>query len=217
MVHIKTLLIVITILSTAFKVSAQKGTDLVDIQRINPGIQLDIRYATEQNFLGRAVYPEARCFVRYAAALRLDSIQRELESLGLGLKLFDGFRPLAVQREMWNVLPDSRYVANPYKGGSRHNRGAAVDVSLVDSTGKELNMPTGFDDFSERARQDYQGATQEQRINRWILRTIMEKHGFKPIASEWWHYDLMNWEDFDIVDVPLDTLLQTETIYPLDQ
>ncbi len=193
----------------------QSPYDLVDIHKINPNIRLDIRYATENNFIGRAVYPDDRCFVRYAAAVRLDSIQKELEEIGLGLKIFDGFRPLEVQCLMWEVMPDPRYVANPYKNGSRHNRGAAVDVSLVDSSGKELKMPTGFDDFTVRAHQAYQKLPSAVKRNRWILRTIMEKYGFKPITSEWWHYDLKNWQRFDIIDVPLEKLLETEIIYKI--
>lgn len=194
---------------------AQSPYDLVDIHKINPSIRLDIRYSTENNFIGRAVYPDDRCFVRYAAAVRLDSIQKELEEIGLGLKIFDGFRPLEVQRLMWEVIPDPRYVANPFENGSRHNRGAAVDVSLVDSSGKELKMPTGFDDFTVRAHHAYQDLPSEVKRNRWILRTIMEKYGFKPITSEWWHYDLKNWRRFDIVDVPLEKLLETETVYKI--
>jgi D-alanyl-D-alanine dipeptidase len=203
------------VLTLPVYLSGQSRYDLVDIQKVNSHIQLDLRYATENNFLGHAVYPEARCFVRYAVAVRLDSIQKELETIGLGLKIFDGFRPLAVQRQMWKVMPDSRYVANPYKNGSRHNRGAAVDVSLVDTSGSELDMPTGFDNFTVKAHHAFQKLPADKKQNRWILRTIMEKYGFKPITSEWWHYDLINWREFDIVDVSLDSLYQTDYIYPI--
>jgi len=179
--------------------SAQDQT-FVELTKINSNIILDIRYATENNFLKRAVYPEARCFVRTEVAVRLDSVQNELESIGLGLKVFDGYRPLSVQKEMWKILPDNRYVADP-ANGSRHNRGAAVDVSLVDSKGKELNMPTEFDDFSERAHHNYQNISGKVKINRWILRTIMQKYGFTPIATEWWHYDLKGWEQYPVTDL----------------
>lgn len=207
----------ILVLSLFVTVSfAQKPSDLVDVKKINSDFVLDLRYATNNNFLGEKVYPQARCFLRYEAAVQLNSVQKELESIGLGLKIFDGYRPLEVQRKMWEVMPDSRYVANPYKNGSRHNRGAAVDVSLVDSAGTELNMPTDFDDFSEKARQDYMNLPAEQRRNRWILRTVMEKHGFKPISSEWWHYDLEGWQKYGIVDVPLDSLYHTDFFYPMD-
>ena len=195
---------------------AQDPSDLVDLEKINPGFVFDMRYATDNNFIGEQVYPQSRCFLRYEAAVRLDSVQKELETIALGLKIFDGYRPLEVQRQMWEVMPDSRYVANPYEGGSRHNRGAAVDVSLVDSTGKELKMPTGFDDFSERAHQDYMELPSNVRRNRWILRTVMEKYGFTAITSEWWHYDLKGWQKYDIIDVPLDSLYNTDFIYPVE-
>jgi D-alanyl-D-alanine dipeptidase len=131
--------------------------------------------------------------------MRLDSIQRELETRGLGLKIFDGYRPFSVTRKMWEILPDDRYVANP-KNGSRHNRGAAVDVTLVDSTGNELEMPTVFDDFSEKAGHDFMDLPQHILTNRSLLKEIMTKYGFMPIKTEWWHYDLKNYEQYPILD-----------------
>jgi D-alanyl-D-alanine dipeptidase len=172
---------------------------LIDIQQVNPNILLDIRYATKNNFLHEAVYPVARCFVLQAVAMRLDSIQRELETRGLGLKIFDGYRPYSVTKKMWEIMPDERYVANP-KNGSRHNRGAAVDLTLVDSTGKELEMPTGFDDFSEKAGQNYMDLPDTVIKNRNTLKNIMIKYGFVPISSEWWHYDLKGYEQYPILD-----------------
>jgi len=185
---------------------AQEQT-FVEVTTINPNIQLDIRYATENNFLNRVVYPQARCFVRYPVGIKLDSIQQELESIGLGLKIFDGYRPLSVQKQMWEILPDDQYVANP-QNGSRHNRGAAVDVSLVDFSGSELPMPTEYDDFTEKAAHAYQNLPAEIRRNRWILKTIMEKYGFTPIKSEWWHYDLKGWEIFPISDLSFEEIEQ---------
>lgn len=179
---------------------AQSANDFVEINKLNPNIQLDIRYATKNNFLKEAVYPEARCFLRYKAAVKLDSIQKELEQIGLGLKIFDGYRPLSVQKKMWQVLPDSRYVANP-ANGSRHNRGAAVDLTLVDSTGNELKMPTPFDSFEEQAHHDYVFKDKEIMQNRRILRNVMEKYGFTPIKTEWWHYDLKGWQNYNIEDI----------------
>ncbi len=176
---------------------AQNPDDFIELIKLNSSIKLDIRYATNNNFLKKRVYPEARCFLRYAAAIKLDSIQKELETIGLGLKIFDGYRPLDVQKQMWKILPDNRYVANP-KNGSRHNRGAAVDLTLVDSSGNELKMPSEYDDFSERAHHDYQNLPSHVKINRWILKNIMEKYGFRAIQSEWWHYDLIGWEKFPI-------------------
>jgi len=196
------LLILLFIINT---VLSQESEPFVEIIKINPHIMLDIRYATDNNFLKKAVYPEARCFVRASVAVQLDSIQHELESIGLGLKIFDGYRPLAVQKEMWKIVPDSRYVADPARG-SRHNRGAAVDVTLVDSTGAELQMPTPFDDFTEVAHQDYMNLPAAVRQNRWILKTIMEKYGFSAIDSEWWHYDLVGWERFPVTDLSFEEI-----------
>jgi len=178
---------------------AQQDSALVELIKINPHIRLDIRYATPHNFLHKAVYPQARCFLRYKAAKALDAAQKELEKIGLGLKVFDGYRPLRVQKMMWKIMPNAHYVANP-KHGSRHNRGMAVDLTLVDSSGKELAMPTGFDSFSQKAHQDYWKLPARIRQNRWILKTVMEKHGFHPIRTEWWHYDLSGWKKYRILN-----------------
>ena len=187
--------------------SAQNPEDFVELIRINPSIKLDIRYATDNNFLKKAVYPEAKCFVRYAVAIKLDSIQNELHSIGLGLKIFDGYRPLDVQKQMWEILPDNRYVADP-QNGSRHNRGAAVDLTLVDSSGNDLDMPTAYDDFSNKAHHGFKKLDTNILINRWILKTIMEKYGFESIKTEWWHYDLVGWEKYSVVNFSFQELDQ---------
>ena len=120
---------------------------LIDIRSVNKKIALDIRYATENNFLKRKLYPVARCLLRGAAAKLLSQVQDDLAKQGLGLKVYDCYRPLSIQKQMWAVLPNPNYVADPAKG-SRHNRGVAVDLTLVDRNGKELEMPSGFDEFS---------------------------------------------------------------------
>ncbi|MEB3291981.1 MAG: M15 family metallopeptidase [Synechococcales bacterium] len=176
---------------------------LVDVQAIAPDIRLDFRYATSNNFLKRAVYPaRARCLLRLTIAQRLAQVQQDLRGQGLGLKVFDCYRPLSVQKQMWAILPDSNYIANPARG-SRHNRGAAVDLTLVTVQGKALEMPTDFDDFSDRAAQDYAGGTAASRRNRQILRQAMEKRGFTTIVTEWWHFDGPGWQQFPILDHPL--------------
>jgi len=177
---------------------------------MDPSIVLDIRYATSNNFLHRAVYKQARCFLVKEAALKLQEVQNELKQLGLGLKIFDGYRPLRVQKKMWQIMPNPKYVANPAKG-SRHNRGCAVDLTLVDSTGKELNMPTEFDNFTVKAHHNYMKLPARVRLNRWILKTVMEKHGFKSISSEWWHYDMVGWRKYPVMDFSfseIDSMLQ---------
>jgi D-alanyl-D-alanine dipeptidase len=178
---------------------------LIDIRLVNDKIVRDMRYATENNFLQRKLYPAARCVLRGAAVKALLQVQEDLVKQGLGLKVYDCYRPLSVQRLMWEVLPDSRYVANPAKG-SRHNRGAAVDITLVDSNGKELEMPTEFDDFTERAYRDYTGASPEAKKNRQLLEDAMTKYGFIPLATEWWHFDAPGWDRFSLLDIPFDEI-----------
>lgn len=174
---------------------------LIDIRSVNSKIALDIRYATTNNFLKRKLYPTARCVLRGAAARRLSQVQQDLEKKGLGLKVYDCYRPLSVQKLMWQVKPDSRYVANP-ANGSRHNRGAAVDLTLVDRNGKELEMPTGFDDFTVKAHRNYTGASAQAKKNRKLLEDAMKKYGFIPLPTEWWHFDAPGWDKFVILDVP---------------
>lgn len=173
---------------------------LIDIRRVNSKIALDIRYATTNNFLKRKLYPVARCVLRGAAARRLSQVQDDLSRNGLGLKVYDCYRPLSVQKQMWQVMPDSRFVANP-ANGSRHNRGAAVDVTLIDRNGKELEMPTGFDDFTAKAYLNYNGGTSQSRNNRQILQNAMKKYGFIPLETEWWHFDAPGWDKFSVLDV----------------
>lgn len=181
---------------------------LVDIRSVNRNIRLDIRYATTNNFLKRKLYPVARCVLRGAAARRLGKVQEDLQKKGLGLKVYDCYRPLSVQRLMWQVRPDSRYVANPAQG-SRHNRGAAVDITLVDRNGRELEMPTGFDDFSQRAHRNYTGSSAQARRNSKTLEDAMKKQGFIPLATEWWHFDAPGWDNYAILDVKFGEIPQS--------
>lgn len=179
---------------------------VVDIQSINSNIVLDIRYATTNNFIKEQLYPVAKCALRKEVAQKLSKVQKDLEEIGLGLKVFDCYRPLSVTKKMWEVLPDSRYVANPARG-SRHNRGAAVDVSLVDlKTGIELEMPTDYDDFSQKAWRDYDGNKPQVKKNSDLLASMMKKHGFEPLITEWWHFDAEGWEKFSILDVSLNEI-----------
>jgi D-alanyl-D-alanine dipeptidase len=173
---------------------------LIDIHKVNPNIVLDIRYATDNNFLKRQVYPKERCVLRGAAVRRLAQVQQDLEKRGLGLKVFDCYRPLSVQKLMWQIKPDPRYVANPVRG-SRHNRGAAVDLTLVDRNGKALEMPTDFDNFTERAHRNYRGGSAQARKNSKLLEDVMKKYGFIPLATEWWHFDAPDWNKYAVLDV----------------
>ena len=175
---------------------------LVDIRTVNPKIRLDIRYATTNNFLKRKLYPIAKCALRSSVAQKLALVQTDLEKIGLGLKVYDCYRPFSVTEQMWEVLPNPNYVANPARG-SRHNRGAAIDLTLVDRTGKELEMPTPFDDFTTKAHRDYAGGSAQSRKNRQILENAMKKQGFIGITTEWWHFDSEDWQKFAILDIPL--------------
>lgn len=175
--------------------SSQLYAELVDIQTIAPKIQIDLKYATSNNFTGQVVYNFQTCLVVKEAAMRLLDVQNELESMGLGLKVWDGFRPVAAQWKFWEFISDERYVSDPRKGG-RHTKGTAVDLTLIDTQGRELPMPSAFDDFSEKAHRDYLNCSQEESKNRALLEGIMEKHGFVGLPTEWWHFDLVGWEAY---------------------
>jgi D-alanyl-D-alanine dipeptidase len=179
---------------------SRKAIDVVDLKEVSPRIIVDMKYATEDNFTKKRLYDSNSCFLRKSTAVKLDAVQKELERMNLGLKVWDCYRPLAVQRILWAILPDERYVANP-ETGSRHNRASAVDVTLVDSQGRELQMPTGFDDFSPRADHHYQDLPAQAVKNRELLKSLMEKAGFIPLPEEWWHYDDGKWMQFDLMDV----------------
>lgn len=177
----------------------QLGLGLVDIGRLDSDIVEDIRYATTDNFSGRILYPSGRCLLRESVAQRLLRVHRDLKKQGMGLKVFDCYRPVDVQRKMWAVFPNPDYVADP-ASGSRHNRGASVDVGLVDEAGKELPMPSKFDEFSERSHLAFQGGSPEELRNREILQTSMRREGFLSMATEWWHFDSPDWRDYPLVN-----------------
>jgi len=178
-----------------------KAADLVDMKEVNPRIIVDMKYASEDNFTKKKLYDSNTCFLRKSTAVKLDAVQKELEEMNLGLKVWDCYRPLAVQWIFWAILPDERYVANP-QTGSRHNRASAVDLTLVDSQGKELQMPTGFDDFSPRADHHYQDLPDQVIRNRKLLKGVMERAGFIALPEEWWHYDDEDWMQFELMDIP---------------
>lgn len=185
-------------------VEADAANQLVDLAEI--GIPLDIRYATPNNFMHKTLYPVPKAFLRAPAARALMDVQQELAERGLGIKVFDGYRPYRVTVAMWEPIKNPDYVADPAKG-SRHNRGAAVDLTLIDlKTGAELPMPTPYDDFTSRASHAFEDLPDDAKANRALLRDVMTKHGFEPLPSEWWHYDFKGWERFELLDVPLDAL-----------
>jgi len=187
-----------------------RAADLVEIVKLDPTILLDIRYATSNNFTGRPVYRQARAFLQRPAAEALVRVNRSLHAKGYGLLVFDGYRPWSVTKLFWDVTaPDKRekgFVANPAKG-SKHNRGAAVDLSMYDlSTGREVGMPSTYDEFSDRASPDYKGGTDDLRARRNLLRAEMEKEGFIVDPGEWWHFNYRGWEQYPILDVPFERI-----------
>jgi len=182
-----------------------EAAELVELKSVVPDVILDLRYAAKNNFTKTKLYPVARCFLARSAAERLARVQADLKPDGLRLKVYDGYRPLSVTKKMWDLIRDERYVADPAKG-SRHNRGVAVDVTLVDRRGRELPMPTGYDDFSERAHRDYMKLSPERLRNRQRLEDAMTKHGFVGFETEWWHFDTEDWKRYPVNDIPLETL-----------
>jgi len=177
---------------------------LVDLESL--GIAIDVRYATPNNFMKQTLYPVAKAYLRAPAASALADVNRELAARGLAVKVFDAYRPYSITEKMWEPIKNPDFVADPAKG-SRHNRGAAVDLTLIDrATGQELPMPTPYDDFTPRARNDFNDLPADALANRALLREMMTKHGFEPLPSEWWHYDFKGWERFELMDVPLEEL-----------
>jgi zinc D-Ala-D-Ala dipeptidase len=179
---------------------------LVDIAHFIPGLELDIRYAGTNNFTGRQVYEQPRAFLRLPVARALQSVNDDLNQIGLGLKVFDAYRPYSATLKFYEVIGDTNFVAAPWHG-SRHNRGCAVDVTLIDlASGEELEMPTVFDDFSEKAALDFPDLSDTVIANRNLLIQAMIKHGFKTYPYEWWHFDFDGWEEFDLMDISFEIL-----------
>ncbi len=183
---------------------AQIDTSLVLLKNIDSTIVQDVRYATENNFTHTVLYKNNKVYLRKIVADSLRKANRYFKKkFNYRIKIFDGYRPLSVQKYMWKIMPDKRYVAPPNKG-SRHNRGAAVDVTLVDSLGTQLNMGTEYDNFTQKAHPTFKNLPKQILLNRKILSDGMQKFGFHPINSEWWHFDFQGWRRFSILDVVFD-------------
>lgn len=180
-----------------------RQADLVELIKLDPTIHLDIRNATKNNFTGRPVYKEARAFLQRPAAEALMRVNNTLRKQGYGLVVFDGYRPWAVTKVFWEITPEDKhiFVADPSKG-SRHNRGCAVDLSMYDlKTGAQVEMPSAYDEMTERSHINYQCATPEARRLRDLLRTAMEAEGFAVYEPEWWHYDYKDWREYPILNL----------------
>lgn len=177
--------------------------DLVEATEAVPDLVLDIRYATSNNFTGQVLYEAARCLLRPKVAERLARAQEILRPKGYRLKVFDCYRPFSVQKKLWEVMPVSGLVAPPARGGSNHNRGAAVDVSLVRRDGSAVEMPTEYDDFSKAARINSKLPSERAQRHRTILQDAMIRAGFKPMYKEWWHFDSEDALTYRTLDIPL--------------
>ena len=185
------------------RVKADSTKKMVELKSLMPNIVYDLRYATTNNFMHRLMYPEntSQTYLRLPVAIALAKAQKELNEKGLGLKIFDAYRPYSVTVKFWELVHDERYVANPSKG-SGHNRGIAVDLTIINlKTEEELNMGTGFDNFTDSAHQSFTNLSEEILQNRILLKSTMEKHGFKPLETEWWHYFIANVDRFEVLDI----------------
>jgi len=192
----------------AYKASVlnDKNKELIEIKKFIPNIKLDIRYASKNNFAKQAVYKQARAFARLPVVEALSKVQNELKKSGWGLKIFDGYRPYSVTVKFFDIASDKNFVANP-KDGSRHNRGCAIDLTLINlRTGKELEMPTPYDSFAPEAASDFSELPPSVIQNRELLRSTMEKNGFRVLNNEWWHFDFNGWKSYEIMDIPFENL-----------
>lgn len=193
----------------AAALSPDDPTRLIELVKLDPAIKLDMRYATANNFTGRVLYEQARAFLASAAAQAVAGASKSAQADGFGLTIFDAYRPWRVTKQLWDATPagpKKNYVANP-KRGSKHNRGCAVDLSLHDlKTGMLVEMPSEFDDFSEKAHRDYIAASPAAIANRARLQRYLEAEGFVGLSNEWWHFDFTGWQDYPVMDVPFDQI-----------
>ena len=185
----------------------RSGATLVELQRLDPGIRLDLRYATADNFTGHPLYAKARALLLPEPAQALARVQQSLQRQGYGLVIYDAYRPWSVTQALWDAASEADrrndYVADPAMG-SRHNRGCAVDLSLYDlESGQPVAMPSAFDEFSERAHADWPGGSAPARRHRELLRRAMEAQGYSVLPNEWWHFNYRDCDRQPLLDIPL--------------
>ena len=179
--------------------------DMVALEEFIPDIKIDLKYATTDNFTGEVIYDDHTAYLRRGTAEKLKAAQAEFKAKGYSLKIWDAYRPPSAQFKLWEKFPDARFVINPHQGFSYHSRGVAVDVTLVDNKGKQLLMPTGFDDFTEKANRDFNDVSEEAAKNALFLEQIMKKHGFDSIFYEWWHFVDNDREKYPVYDIESDS------------
>lgn len=188
------------------QVEQNPDMELLDLEEYINGVLLDIRYATPDNFTGEVIYSKPKAYLRKPVAEALKMVQDSLAHHGLGLLVYDAYRPYAATVRFFEVYPDPDFVADP-RFGSRHNRGCAVDVTLVDLiTGLEIPMPTDYDEFTERAHPEYNNFPDEVIANRTFLFNVMAYHGFTHYPTEWWHFDFNGWENYPLMDLSFEEL-----------
>jgi D-alanyl-D-alanine dipeptidase len=180
-----------------------EGSGLVRVEAIDQHIVLDLRYASANNFTGKPVYPVNAALLQGDTALKLAAANAELMERGYRLKLWDAYRPYHLHQKLWEMAGDKRYFFADPKYGSVHNRGAAVDVTIVDARGREMEMPSDFDDFSGRGHRLASMST-AARANLDLLTEVMVRHGFQYIDFEWWHFEDISWWQYPILDLPLE-------------
>lgn len=183
---------------------------LVAVKDIDNSMVLDLKYASTDNFTGKKVYPIDVCLLQKETAIKLSKANEEFKKNGYKIKIWDAYRPVYVQKIFWDLVKDSRFVADPAKGGSRHNTGVAVDITLVDMNGKELKMPSKFDDFSLKAYRNNSNMDAEAKKNMDFLTSIMKQNGFVTIDTEWWHFEDSNFAKYKIIDVKLDEFIEKQ-------
>ena len=193
------------------EIALDSNQKMIDLRKLIPGLRLDLKYATIHNFMREKLYPSTNTtFLRKPAADSLKKVIAYLRERNVTVKIFDAYRPYSVTEKMWEKVKDSRYAADPAKG-SGHNRGAAVDLTLINlKTGKELPMGTGFDNFSDTAHPDFINLPKEILKNRENLKSQMEKYGFKQLSTEWWHFYLPNSSSFQLLDISFRDLIKMD-------
>lgn len=189
------------------EIANDSNKKMIDIKKAIPSLIIDLRYSTTNNFMHRRLYPFLlTTYLRLAAVNALKEVAIALKHKNLAIEIFDAYRPYAVTEQLWETVKDSRYAADPSKG-SGHNRGTAVDLTIVNlRTKKELNMGTGFDNFSDTAHQDFTGLPAKILQNRLLLKTVMEKYGFVSLDTEWWHFSLPDANNYELLNISFDAL-----------
>lgn len=185
------------------QVKADSNKKMVELKSAIPGMVYDLRYATSNNFMHRLMYPSKTrfTFLRLVAVKALQNAQSKLHEMGLGLKVFDAYRPYAVTEKFWELVHDERYVANPARG-SGHNRGTSVDLTIFNlNSGLELDMGTGFDNFTDTAHHSFTDLPESVLQNRLLLKSTMEQNGFKALETEWWHYSLPQSSQYELLNL----------------